>query len=123
MSSPTSRTLDLLRKEGYECGVVERRMPHSNVTFDFLGFIDILGIKPGTKGVHAVQTTSASNQSARVKKILAIPAAKQWLEAGNTIEVHGWGKKGKVGERKLWKVNRIPITTDSFVETKDGIAV
>ena len=114
MASPTSRSLDLLRKEEYECGVVERRMPHSNVTFDFLGFIDILGIRSGDRGVHAVQTTSASNQSARVKKILALPAAKLWLEAGNTIEVHGWGLKGGVGERKLWKVNRIPITLDSF---------
>src|SRR5688572_17225592 len=95
--SPTSRSLNLLRSEGYTVGVVERRVPFSPITQDFLGFADILAVRSGDVGVLAIQTTSGSNRSARYKKICASANALVWLEAGNRIEIHGWVKKGEAG--------------------------
>lgn len=103
-TSPTQLTLKYLREAGYTCDIVERRITKWT-TRDFLGFADILAVKPGTIGVLAVQTTTVDNQSTRKKKVMGIDALQAWLDAGNRFEVHGWAKKGPRGKRKLWAVN------------------
>ena len=112
MSSPTSRSLELLKKDGFSAQVVERWNMYAKVRVDLFGFIDIVGIKEGN--ICGIQTTSSSNMSARVKKILGIPEAKLWLEAGGKIHVHGWSKKGKAEKRKLWQVIIKEITIADF---------
>ena len=116
MSSPTARTLALLRRAGYEAGVVERRNPKMKfVTHDFLGCIDVIGVCEGyTVGIQA---TSAANQSARRKKILAEPRALVWLKAGNELYVHGWRKSAK---NNRWVCNEIAITVDDFEVDKSA---
>lgn len=111
-----------MREEGYYAEVVERHIPYSHIKQDFLGFADILAIQRGRPGVVAIQTTSSSNQSARLKKILASKLAPIWLEVGNLIEIHGWGKKGKVGKRKLWTVNRFVVTKSDFESPDDAVS-
>lgn len=68
----------------------------------------------------AVQTTSGSNVSARVKKIAAEPRAKLWLQCGNGIEVHGWRKIGKAGQRKTWQPVVKNITLEDLTQTPSG---
>ena len=104
MSSPTQRSLGLLRKEGFCVQVVERFNPYAKVRVDLFGFIDIVAIREDFMGILGIQTTSTGNISSRIKKILAIPEAKTWLQCGNKIIVHGWSKRGKVSKRKLWQV-------------------
>ena len=116
-TSPTVRSLALLRKNGYTAQVVERYNPYAHVRIDLFGFIDIVAIKEGEDGVVGVQTTTASGFSARYKKILGIPAARIWLEAGNKILLHGWAKKGARGKRKLWQTVDRWIVLDDFPET------
>ena len=113
-TSPTVRSLKILREDGYTAQVVERWNSYARVRIDLFGFIDICCIKSGEVGVIGVQTTSQSNVSARLKKILAIPEAKTWLATGNKILLHGWAKKGKMGKRKLWKVTSRFITLEDF---------
>jgi len=86
--SPTSRTLDALRKSGWTCQVTERWNPFAKVRQDLFGGIDLLAIRPGE--TLGVQATSKSNVSARVKKLYAEPKLKVWMEAGNLLEVWGW---------------------------------
>lgn len=74
------------------------------------GFIDVCAIRSTERGVFGVQATSGSNITARIKKSLAIPELKIWLEAGNKFEVWGWKKKGARGKRKLWTVDKRVIT-------------
>ena len=100
-TSPTVRSLALLRKQGYSAQVTERYNPYAHVRIDLFSFIDIIAIKKGE--IVGVQTTSASHLSDRVNKIIGIPEAKLWLEAGGKILVHGWAKKGPRGKRKLWQ--------------------
>jgi hypothetical protein len=113
-TSPTSRSLKILRKDGYKAQVVEKFNPYGRVRVDLFGFIDIVAIKEGESGVTGVQTTSATNLLARYKKILEIPESKLWLETGNKIIIHGWIKKAVAGVRKTWQVNTKEVTLDDY---------
>ena len=113
-TSPTVRSLAILRKEGYTAQVVERWNAYGMVRIDLFGFIDICAIKEGESGVLGVQTTSQSNVSARLKKILFIPESKLWLITGNKLLLHGWAKKGKIGKRKTWQVTSRYITLEDY---------
>lgn len=86
----TQLSLKLLRKEGYLCAVVEHWNHFSCIRKDLFGFIDIIAIR-GCNTL-AVQTTSAPNFAARIKKIRSIPHHETVLRAWG-IEVHGWKKK------------------------------
>ena len=115
-SSPTQRTLKALRNEGYVSEVVERWNPHANIRQDLFGWIDIIAIKPGE--ILAVQATSYSNHSSRVKKIKTErrEQVKEWLDAGGIAEVWSWKSKqrvlkdGTVGKSKVWSPKVTKIT-------------
>lgn len=93
MSSPTQRSLKNLRDRGCIAQVTERWNAFAKIRQDLFGFIDILAVKNGE--VIAVQTTSKSNMSARVKKILENETYHELKKANWTIEVHGWAKNKK----------------------------
>lgn len=114
MESPTARSLRYLRKNGYVAQVVERWNPYARVRIDLFGFIDLVAIDAGKGQIIGIQTTSQSNISARIKKILSIPEAKIWLQSGGKIHVHGWAKKGKKDARKLWEISVREIVLADF---------
>jgi carbonic anhydrase len=101
--TPTQRSLELLRDEGYLAAVVERWNPHAKIRQDLFGIIDILAVREDE--TLAVQTTSYSNVSARVKKISESDALAAIREAGWRIEVHGWHK-----QHNRWKVRRVNVS-------------
>jgi hypothetical protein len=105
-----------MREKGYTAQVVERWNPYGRVRVDLFGFVDIVAIIEGEFGVVGLQTTSQSNSTKRVTKILCSHEAKVWLQAGNRIIVHGWAKKGGKGKRKTWQVVERSITLDDFKE-------
>jgi len=109
MSSPTSRSLEQLKKDGYFAQVVERWNPYAKIRQDLFGVIDIVAIKATEMGVLAIQATSGSNTYARVVKCLESPFLAAWLGSGNRLEVWGWAKRGARGERKLWTLKKTPI--------------
>lgn len=112
MGSPTTRTLALLRKEGWLPQVVEKWLGFAKVRVDLYGGIDLLAIKPGI--ILGVQATSSSNVSARVAKLLAEPKLKLWLQAGGKLEVWGWSKKGPRGKRKTWQVRKVALILEDY---------
>jgi hypothetical protein len=91
--SPTQLSLAKLREEGYTVAVVEHWNSFARIRQDLFGFIDLLALKG--KEVLAVQTTTASNMSARVKKIGDHENVSPVREAGWTIHVHGWHQDDK----------------------------
>ena len=102
-TSPTQRSLKKLRDEGWTADVVERWVPGANIRRDLFGFIDILAIS-GNETL-AVQATSYSNISARVKKIEEHENIGRVRDAGWTIEVWGWHKV-----KNRWKVRIIDLS-------------
>ena len=108
-SSPTTRSLALMRKEGYTCAITEHYNAFVGIRQDLYGFIDIVCLRGGEVGVLGIQTTSTGNINARIKKIQANPIYILWLQCGNKLEVQGWAKRGKAGKVKHWTVKRVPI--------------
>jgi hypothetical protein len=96
--SPTTRSLALLREQGYTVAVVEKWNPHAKIRQDLFGFIDILAIKRGE--TLAVQATAAG-VSARLKKINDSELLPKVREAGWTIQIWGWTKSAKTGKYVL----------------------
>jgi hypothetical protein len=111
MSSPTQRSLDALRKDGWTCAVVERWNPYAKIRQDLFGCIDILAIKPGC-GTLAVQACAGASHAARREKAINEPRLIVWLAASkdNKFEVWSWAKQGARGARKLWTLRREEIT-------------
>ena len=88
--TPTQRTLKKLRDDGYLAAVVERWNSHAGIRQDLFGVVDVIGIREGE--TLAVQATSGSNVSARVKKIADSDATPMIRAAGWKFHVHGWRK-------------------------------
>ena len=116
-TSPTQRSLKWLRQRGFTAAITEHWNPHARLRQDLFGFVDIVALCPvvdmvslhSVHGIVAVQTTSGSNVAARIKKIRELGAAKEWLEAGGKIWVHGWRKVGARGKRKLWECREVRL--------------
>lgn len=104
MSSPTARSLALLRELGYTAKVVEHWNPYAKIRQDLFG-VDILALKPGEK-VLVIQATTGSNHAARRMKLLDAGFIELWTSAGARLEVWSWGKQGPRGGRKVWTARR-----------------
>jgi hypothetical protein len=124
--SPTSRSLEHLRKLGFIADVVERfiRFPPPGHRKDFLGCIDVIGVRQPLRDkannnrlllrsgkTIGVQCCAGSTHSAHIKKCLAEPRLLFWLKASptHTFEVWSWSQRGAAGKRKLWTLRRQPI--------------
>lgn len=110
MSSPTSRTLEALRKDGWTAGVVEKWIPQRRIRQDFLGCIDIIAIKG--EQTLGIQATSVSNQANRMTKLEGHEGAAAWLAGGNRrLEVWGWGKRKlkRGGKAMRWYATVRPV--------------
>lgn len=92
--SPTQRSLKHLREMGCFAQITEKWNPFAKIRQDLFGVVDVLAL--GLDGsTIAVQTTSGSNVSARVRKIAEAPATPFMRKAGWKIIVHGWRKNAK----------------------------
>lgn len=99
MTSPTARSLALLRALGMRAEVVERWNPHSKTRHDLFGFADLLALGQGS--ILAVQATSSANLSARMRKMEGLDALFDWLAAGGRVEAWGWKRR-----QGRWMVRR-----------------
>jgi len=103
LSSPTQRTLALLRDEGYLADVVEKWIPGANVRKDLWGWCDIVAIRDNT--TYAIQCTSDSNVAARVEKIEDSDTIAVVRRAGWKVEVWGWKKV-----KNRWRVRKVDVS-------------
>lgn len=108
VTSPTQRTLAECRKLGWVAQVVEKWNPHARIRQDLFGCIDIVAVTPKDDRMFGrtigIQACAGSSSAARVKKAMAEPRLKAWLDAGNFFEVWAWRKVGPRGKRKVWEV-------------------
>jgi hypothetical protein len=88
--TPSQRTVAHLRKLGYQTANVETYNSFTKRKKDLFGVIDILAI--GNGETLAVQVTSKSNMSSRIKKIEESEALPEMLRSGWRVIVHGWWK-------------------------------
>lgn len=98
---------------GYTIELVERRIPHTRVTKDFLGFADYIAISPNE--TLAIQATSGANHATRVKKIFndRQEQALEWL-ACPTRTLAVWSFSMNKG---VWTHRETRLTTE---EVRNG---
>jgi hypothetical protein len=93
MSSPSSRSMALLRREGYAVDVCERWLPHAGVHRDLFGIGDLVAAKAGEPGPLLVQVTTGDHLANRMAKARAEPRLHAWMGCGGRFELHGWSKR------------------------------
>jgi len=98
--SPTNRSIKKLEEEGWIPQVVEQWIPYAKKRRDLFGFIDVLGIHKDSGDVIAIQATTRSHVSDRVKKIENSKYVDAVRKCAWSIEVWGW-YQAKDGD---WKV-------------------
>ncbi len=102
--TPTQRSLKKLRDEGWHCAIVEKWNSFTKTRHDLFGCIDILAVR----GEHTlgVQTTSASNVGARVRKFAESEDVPKLRDAGWILKIWGW-RKGKDGK---WVCREVDVS-------------
>ncbi len=88
--TPTQLSLRELRKQGYLVEVTEHWNPFARKRKDLFDFIDLIAVKEGV--ILGVQTTTASNMNARIKKIKEHPNYPLVKASGIQVIVEGWKK-------------------------------
>ena len=130
MSSPTSRTLAVLRKEGLRCQVVERWVAQARRRVDLWGFIDIVAmegkfvaitpelmIPADTGSIIGIQVCAGASHAARRTKILkdCRHDAILWLACKGKIQIRSWSKRkhklknGKKVDRWTERIEQITL--------------
>ena len=114
--SPTQRTLEYIREQGYTCGIVERFLCYAGKfgkRVDLFGIIDIIAIKE-----HEMLGVQSCGQafSEHDKKILESESSKEWLQAGGKLTLIGWRKlKVKRGGKAMrWQPRIKEYTLEDF---------
>ena len=101
-ASTTQLSTKFYEKSGYQVANVEKhfRFPDRKkrgkwIVFkrDLFGAWDLVCLKGDVLGLTGVQSTTVPNMNARIKKVLASEAIKNWLLAGNKGIVMGWAKE------------------------------
>ena len=105
--TPTARSLEFARRQGWLVDVVERWIAPARIRKDLFGCIDLVVLTDA--GILGVQACAGASHAARREKALAEPRLRRWLEAGGAFEVWSWAKQGPRGERKVWTLRREPI--------------
>jgi hypothetical protein len=93
MSSPTKRTLALLRKQGYVVEVVEKRVPGCLVSRDLFGIADVLAVHPEQGIVLLIQATTADHFANRLRRVQEQSVLPSLLAAGVRVEIWAWAKR------------------------------
>ncbi len=122
----TYKTLEKLRKDGWEPDVVERwignpAIPLSRVRRDLWGLIDVLAINAKEFGqtdiesadswpILGIQSTSIGALQPHIEKAMKEPRLRLVLASGIVFQIWAWGLR-KVGVKAVrWKVKKINFT-------------
>ena len=121
--SPTERTLELYRAQGYAVGKVERWIERTKQRIDLFGCIDLVAIAPIEEsvfdsgrlgGIIGLQATSGTHHADHRTKALCEPLLGVWLQSGGRFHIVTWSQRGGVGKRKLWTERVEELTLADF---------
>ena len=115
--TPTARTLEHYRRQGYAVGIVERWIEKYGIRRDLFGILDIIAVKVG-EPVLGIQSTVAGCVSARLAKARQTPDLPTWLATGARFVVIGWATKEgrwlpRIEEVTLGTVGALAVATVS----------
>lgn len=113
----TQRSLKKLRREGWQCAIVEKWLPARGgmkfgIRQDVWKFADILACREGCpqdpeSEIALIQTFPMARWKDHAEKLAAIPELQYWKKCGGLVFMHGWAfkpKDGIRGAKKTWQV-------------------
>lgn len=115
--TPTARSLEYARKQGWIASVCERYCSYTRRRYDLFGVFDLI-VLDDRWGCIGVQVTSGSHVSNRIHKMEASEECTRWLASGLRAEVWGWRKiaayrkDGSKAARDRWdmRIHRLLTT-------------
>ena len=113
MISPTQRSKSLFMEQRYTVAVCEKWIERVGKRVDLFGCFDLVAIREDVVGVLGIQTTTGSNLSARVNKLLESRNIRVWLLAENRVIVHGWRKLKNQLEGRWWHPKIVELKLQS----------
>jgi len=125
MISNTSRTLEFLRRQGWEAAIVERFNPYAGKygqRKDLFGIADIVAMGEGKNWlVQSCGQSFAEHDRKILDSAEVAPLALKWLEGGGGIMLIGWRKvKLKRGGKAMrWKPRIKEYTIKDFQKEED----
>jgi hypothetical protein len=121
--SNTQRTIHRLRKQGWDCDVVERWIPikmhpGGGVRRDLFNFIDIIALGHGQ--IWGVQSCGQNFKEHDEKIKSHADSALKWHACGGKVMLIGWRKvkKKRGGKQMVWKPRVKVYKLDDFKEYK-----
>lgn len=112
--SPTQRALADCKRLGMRAAIVEKWLAHTRQRKDVWGFGDLL-VLDGKPGSVLVQVCARASAAVRIAKILSDPcrsAARDWVAAGNRVEVWDYAINKTEGGRRRYTRRVTSITID-----------
>lgn len=104
--SAASRTLKVLKKDGWICALAEKWNPFVGIRQDLFGFMDILALKPGHR-IRAINATTASEIGRHIEKYRENAALRYWLKSIGQPHFELWAwrrlKSTEEGKRVEWR--------------------
>lgn len=129
------RTLDALRKQGYQAEVTQIRITRfgakpgepASITRDLAGFADVLAWHPGLGKILIVQATTQAQVTNHIRKYRRDPKVANsildWLAAGGLLQIWGWrqgtGGKWEYIVKSIWPNDMILTASDEKAMAKE----
>jgi hypothetical protein len=111
LSSPTARSLSLLRASGFIAAAVERWIPGVEVRSDLWHFADLIAAHPIRREIMLVQVTTIGHVAHRLAKAKGRPELAAWLRAGGLFAVHGW--HNRLGQ---WEPKIVEVRSEDLID-------
>jgi len=123
-TSAVQRTMQILRRQGSICAVVEKFNPHvgeHGIRQDLFGIVDVLCLDPA-RGFVGIQCCSGGTRKEHLRKLTEDKAQEclDWLGTpGGHLELWTWRKLKvkKGGKAMIWKARVEPITVEGITGT------
>lgn len=108
--SPLQRSKKQLQDRGYTVAIVEHWNPWAKIRQDLFGIFDLLAVGQGK--TIGVQVTTLGHFKSHVIKMRASPHLNTVLEAGWSVELHGWRKLRSGWEAKIRTYDATDVSKD-----------
>lgn len=129
MGSQSARSMEIFRERGWFVEKVEQVVHGTFIKRDCFGFLDLICVRAGDKGVTGVQVCASDRKADHVAKAQRLEAIWTWLRCGNRIAIHSWRKRSsrhavtKKWGQKRWAVVEMFLSLEDLQPEPDWTVV